>query len=170
MTGINRQPPGISDLLNVQSGGRNPDDFSQIIRGVLDMYPFYQVDRLRAAIEPFSLGVGQREFIEVPATEVWLVEFLSLEIDSASGSTNEYQFSFGLERIIDQGPNGVELINTGLILATSATVASILVFGGQLPRPIMVTGGQRLTLLCCDENQPGDVTGNFNVVYTLMNV
>jgi len=170
MTGINRQPKGLSNLLGVQAGGENPSEFSGLIRGIMDMYPFYQVDRLRAFVEPYSLAVGQREFIEVPEGEAWLIEFMTVTVTSQTSASEFYSFSFGMERLIGQGLNGVELMAPPGIDVTSSLGAAIQVTGGQLPRPFMATAGQRLTLLLCDENQPGSIEGDFNVIYTLMNV
>lgn len=171
MTGINRQPPGLSDLLQVQSGGRNPDDFSQMVRGTMDLAPYYEVGRLRATVEPYSLSVGQREFIEVPEGEVWLMQFLSGTVDNMVTANWDATFSFGLERIIGQGLNGVELMGPFRPIADASDANNLIVFGGQLPRPFIVTGGQRLTLLLNSEGMAiANVDGEFNAVYTLLNV
>ena len=66
MAGINRQPSGFANLLQVQAGGTNPDNVSETVRPTLDIEPFYWPDRLRGIREPFNLAPGQADFIEVP--------------------------------------------------------------------------------------------------------
>lgn len=170
MTGINRQPVGLSDLLQVQAGGQNPDELSQLVRGIMDLYPFYQPDRIRGWIEPWALSVGQAEFVEVPAGEMWLLEFLAVEVDSSTSSADDYYFSFGIERIIGQGLNGIQIISTGVLNGASSAAAARPTGGGMLPRVFPITSGQRITCRLDDENQAGAITGNFFGVYTLVNV
>jgi len=169
MTEINRQPLGLSDLLQVQAGGRNPDQLSQTLRGTLDLAPLYFVDRMRAERETFSLSVGQRDFIEIPEGQAWMCQFFSVNVDSFSSSTEQYNMSIGLERIPGQGFNGIELFAANLD-PMSSQAGRQLVWAFQVPRPFLATSGQRLTILLADESQTGAVTGEFQVVYTLINI
>lgn len=164
MPGINRQPRGLLDFLQVQAGGRNPDQLSETVRPVVDVEPLYWPDRLRAVIEPTSLATGQIEFIEVPEGEVWKV--LSVYQTTNLGTGGYARYSFGLERVQPLGLNGVYFGHAHV--DNPAAAAADVAVGIQLPVPLIVTSGQRLVVRMDVKTGGGAYAGDFHVLYVLI--
>ena len=166
MTVINRQPSGLSDFLQVQAGGKQPDDISQTLRGVIDVECMYAPDRLRAAIEPFNMTPGQLEFVEVPEGQVWKVYGVGYEQTNATTNGNN-GLSVWQERIPGQGLNGVPWIDFFLGSNLPQTNVSRFVRAVELAQPRVITSGQRV-VISYDHGDSANVIGNFYVTYVLL--
>ena len=168
MPNINREPRGLLDLLLSQSGGRNPDVMLESIRGFIDLEKFYAVDRQRAFSVSFSDAIGASSFVEVPAGQTWLVDFLGISIDASDNAGDHASMSIGLERIPGQGLNGITLFGSGnsFFDALSANANAEQRWAFQLARTLIVTAGQRLTCHTDDAAGLSPPTGIFYGVYT----
>ena len=139
MPGINRQPRGLLDFLQVQAGGNNPDQLSETVRPVVDIEPFYSLDRIFAAEEAISMTGGQLEFIEIPEGEVWKV--LTMGFSVALDATAAMRASFMIERIEPLGLNGI-IVGNALAINDSSGSAQTCGAAIQFPVPLMVRSGQ----------------------------
>jgi len=167
MTGINRQPSGLLDFLQVQAGGRNPDDLAQTVRPVVDIEPFYWPDRLRGFNESFSLTSGQIEAVTVPAGQVWkLLTVGHVTTDQLVINFN-YVVTYGIEGIPGQGLNGIEFgaYSSGNLQPTTGYNGAHFV---QLPVPLIVTSGQVITLTCVIEGVTASLDGTFEGIFVLL--
>jgi hypothetical protein len=103
MPQINRQANGLLDFLLVQSGGRNPDNLLESLRGVIDLSPYYEPDRLRVNFNAFSLNPGQQSTVHtVPEGEYWMVLTLGFIVTSDANEQNA-QFLHSHGNISDAG-------------------------------------------------------------------
>ena len=167
MTEINRQPQGLANFLSVQAGGRNPDDLSQSVRPVVNIEPFYQPDRLRAAKTAFNLNVQQLQELIVPEGEIWKLLSVSLQGQNAAANHQNF-FSFWLERIPGQGLNGVPIADVNQnIVRQSNGVNTTQVY--ELRHPLVLTGGQRV-VLSFDNGDTNPSGGFFYCIYVLLDV
>jgi hypothetical protein len=164
MAGINRNPIGLLDFLQTQSGGRNPDFLQESVRPTIDVEPFYTPDRLRAAVESFSMTTGQIEFIAVPEGEVWKILTFGFVTTTTVSSGADIAVQYGIERIPGQGFNGRGFASFYLKDSPAQNVVDY----QQLPVPLIVTSGQRITITCVAESSTGAFAGDFEVIYTLL--
>jgi hypothetical protein len=164
VTGINRNPSGLLDLLQVQAGGQNPDNLAETVRPIVDIEPFYWPDRMRGFNEAFSLNTGQIDFIEVPAGEVWKLLTIGHVTTSNVSTAQSYCVTYGIERLPGQGLNGIEF--GGYVTPVTASAMRHCHYV-QLPAPVIVTAGQRLTLTMHAATS-GPITGDFEVVFVLV--
>jgi hypothetical protein len=167
MGGINRNPQGLLDFLQTQSGGRNPDFLQESVRPTIDIEPFYWPDRMRGAIEPIALNSGSIEFIEVPEGEVWKVLTIGHVCNTNQAADTNYSVTYGIERLPEQGFNGVELGGFNYHNPAAVNTTQPVHFL-QLPIPVLVTSGQRLTITC-HRRTSGGLVGTFEVIYVLLN-
>ncbi len=171
MTGINAQPAGLSDLLEIQAGGKNPDNFAETVRPGIDILPWYMAKRLRAVATTFgATAIGNfGSFIEVPEGEVWVWWGIGLSIDAAAGGNN-FNMSVWLERIQEQGLNGqmVEAFENQTAISSSAQ-ARITEFR-QFHNPLYLTPGQRVTIRVDDVTGAGTGQGTYDLIYYRLNV
>lgn len=169
MGGINRIPTGLLDFLLTQAGGRNPDNLLEQVRPVVDLEPFYYPDRWNAVSEAFSLSEGQRDFIEVPAGEAWLWQTVAIDM-TIGASSQRASFAIEIERIPGQGLNGIPVISPqeGLYF-NSVTATGNLVWATFLPRPFLLTAGQRIVVFLGDELN-GPINGSLEVTFIRLNI
>ena len=171
MTEINRQAPGLNDLVQVQSGGKMPDDLAQTVRPTIDIEPYYLNQRLRGFSEGISLSASGKDFIEVPEGQLWLLNSIGVEETGKSTVGDVFAVTFSIEGLAGQGFNGVEFLSSGNIgPRVGALVNSSLAFFRQLPRLIHVSAGQRIVITLTDENLTIPVNGTFEITYYLLNV
>lgn len=162
MTGINRQPTGLLDLLQVQAGGRNPDDLAQTVRPTIDIEPFYWPDRMRSVIEPFSLSGNQLDSITIPDGEVWKVLTIAALCTLDAGA--ECGISFFIEQVQPQGAGGTliagfpELSHSNL--GPARTNAAV-----QLPVPLILTSPQIIAIRMDYETNAAAVVGELHVLF-----
>jgi hypothetical protein len=165
VTEINRQPQGLSDFLLVRAGGLNPDDLSQSVRPTIDIEPYYQPDRLRAASVNFN-NAGTLDFIAVPEGEIWKVLGFGVEIDPAT-STQGFMLSIWHERIPGQGLNGVPWMSVQSNMAMEQTVVARWVWAREVRHPRVLTPEQRV-VMSYDSGDRSSIQGTFYVTYVLL--
>lgn len=166
MTEINRQPSGLSDFLQVQAGGQNPNDLSQGVRPTIDIEPFYWPDRMRGFNKAIALNTGGIEFVEVPEGEVWKLLTFGFSLNTIYAPDQSYSASLGVERLPGQGLNGIEFASVDYqnLLATQSHAPSYFV---QFPHPLILTEGQRVTVTC--KRRTGSAfSGTMEGVYVLL--
>jgi hypothetical protein len=159
MSGINRNPLGLLDFLQTQSGGRNPDFLQESVRPTIDIEQFYWSDRMFGAREPISMASGQLEFIEVPEGEVWKILTMGFTVNVVA--TARFKATFLIERLEPLGLNGLVVGSVEAVNDTAGTTGDI---GAaiQLPVPFIVRSGQRLVIRCDGENDAGPAAGFFD--------
>lgn len=110
---LNRIPPGLLDLLDLKTLGRNPDALGSVVAPTLDLLPQYLLTRRQLitpasrsgiAADGFYIPGGPATDYVVPETEVWYVWAVNLvaECGPASGfMVNPYV-------IYPAGPIGIQ--------------------------------------------------------------
>ena len=166
MPSINRLTRGLRSFLNYQSGGQNPSEFSELLRGTLDVFPYLSPDLLRGQVEPFSLAAGQADFIEVPANQNWLWNTWHLQADVGVGESAYFEIQ--LERVQPLGLNPVSIFGQQTQENPAATVAYGMSVGEMLPRLMMLTPGMRIVVR--NTFGTGTVTGDLSVTFYLLEV
>lgn len=148
---IQRVATGLLDFLNLRSQGETPDELSRVVRGSLDLQPFYELSKHESALEPVNMVSGQIEFIEVPSDETWLLLSVSCIADPPGVATQgirQYAFTYSLERLVGAGLNGVPFHTSPILTFPESTAATSmrLCYAKLLERPFLVRAGQRITV------------------------
>jgi len=147
-----------------QAGGRNPDQFIESVRPVIDIEKYYDSERLTGVIEALSMSQGQLEFIEVPEGEVWKLLSVAVHRMLPGGVGASSRFSFAIERLLTRGLNGTTVASSPNF--DQAISGERFAFGWQPPQPILLTSAQRIVVSC--DKATANNTGELHVVYVRM--
>lgn len=85
---ISQFPRGLLALLNVQSGGRAPNDLSEIIAPSVDVGKFFEAQLMvQQSATDATPSAGNNPVITIPANEIWIVYQCSAFLDLGAGGT-----------------------------------------------------------------------------------
>lgn len=142
---VNTYPRGLLGLLNAKTGGRTPQDVTETVQTVLDIFPFYAA-QMRETVSANSLAIAGTGAIfpttgfAVPNDEIWLVLGYSAAMNGVLAVAEFLGFTL-IRRSLNNAGNSADLIltpqlttglTTGLLPQASAQSPFLMIPGDQL--------------------------------------
>jgi hypothetical protein len=138
---IQTLPKGLIGLLNLNTDGRGPAVMADSVAGVLDLLPFYALDkRERLTTTAVAAGTSAGDFgfgavgLLVPTNEAWLCLHYSIVCNPPIGLAVQLSPTFQVNGLVWKVGDAANNINTALAsrLYCWATQPFIVPAGGQL--------------------------------------
>jgi len=141
---VNAVPRGLQDFLGNVNQGINPQQLDPLVSPSVDLFPFYQVDNLRARLEvdtgvPGALGFGVD--VEVPEGEIWQVIAASASYKTIGAGTDDTSISVG---IYDPSLTVMTAIYTAAETNVVGSVGANQTVGGPFPDRLFLSSGWRV--------------------------
>jgi len=141
MAQTNRIPSGFLDLVGAETGGKNPNQYTDAVRSSVDMRELYLGQTLGSDTHTFVVASeGQTSgLMVVPQDEAWLLRSLSTQWTAADAAT---RFTVGVQ--LPDTPRGdaaFPMIWQSELQVVSA-VGFIVFDAFYLPSPLLLLAGQ----------------------------
>lgn len=160
---INRIAPGLLDLLQSKTDGKNPRDLSETVAPTLNIEQFYLAEKASVeflVVQTFAIGATVSRDVE--AGEIWFLYAIDTEwIAAAIG--NRVQLSVEISRFND----AASALSAVTVFApptnTAVIIGEVITNSIVFDRPLPLTAGMRLSGVTGDTNLITNVAVNFAI-------
>ena len=172
---VNRIPNGFLDLLGVESLGRNPPQFLDVITPIVDLTEFYAGQTLSSHEVDFShSSPGDQTIVRVPEGETWLLRNCSVVATNLALTSDIEVWQFSLQ---DTARNSTGGATEDSIIAVSPRLVLFAAGGGRtaafgfyLPSPgLALTSGTILKARIIDRSGAAPRVSQINFMFNRYN-
>lgn len=145
---LHRSPLGLLPLFGLQTLGRSPTQFGDLVAPVVDVGDMYGADRLTNAIVTGAAGASPRTLsLTSPFGSAIKLHAFSAEIVLGAGPAANANFT-AIAQILDPVGNTSSIFSGAYLVGGIAYAAGTsLVVGGQLPYPRVIPPGWTLRIV-----------------------